>query len=142
MVFRPEQGYERGAGWSFVVVGVLVLAISIGAGLERQFLVCIGGMGMAAACFAIAWYALAKLEYWNEMEFAEGRLLLRRNGIEKVVSLSDIDGLGDSPDGEGGKTLFLSYGNGRRIGFEACHEGRVFLSLIAKAQGIAIDRVK
>ncbi len=89
----------------------------------------------------MGWYALERRERWDEMEFAGDALVLRRKGVEKVVLLRDIDGLGDEPDGEGGKTLFLSYGGGRRIGFEACHEGRVFLSLISEAQGIAADRV-
>lgn len=112
------------------------------AGFERQLAGCLGGLAFAIACFGMARYVITRGERWDEMEFTGETLLLRRKGIEKLVLLSDIDGLGEDPDGEGGKTLFLIYAGGRRVGFEASHEGRVFLSLIAKAQGIAIDRVK
>lgn len=134
MTVRPEQSYERVSGWSACCLGVVVLAVAILAGCDGQAVGCLGGLAVAAACFGMGWYALVASERWDEMEFTGEALLLRRKGVEKVVPLGEIDGLGDQPDGEGGKTLFLSYGGGKRIGFEASHEGRVFLNLIAEAQ--------
>jgi hypothetical protein len=140
MVFRPEQGIFRVGGWTAGVGGLVFVAGGLAA-IFKDGLAGLIPMGVGFGFVYLGWHILNRHGYYDEIELNGDWVMLRKNGLEKRVSVFKLEKIGEEIDGEGWKFMELRFRGEYLIRFEPSHDARVFMSALAEATGVSIKKV-